>query len=233
MEAGRVLLMVPCYNEAKSIGPLLDEIEHENLACDVLVVDDGSDDDTHSVVAGRARCIRLATNLGIGGAVQTAARFAHEHDYDVCIQLDGDGQHPPGQVRVLLAAYRQEPADLIIGSRFLDSGGFRSSGTRRIGIAFIRVTIRLLYGQWVTDPTSGFRLLGRAAIRAFSSDYPVDFPEPISAASALSLGLRVRDIPVEMRPRAAGQSSIRGLKTAIYILRVIGYLLLMRVGRYL
>jgi glycosyltransferase involved in cell wall biosynthesis len=225
--------MIPCYNEGRGLGPLLDELGGLADTCDVLVVDDGSTDDTHAVASQRARCVRLPQNLGIGGAVQTAIRFADAHGYGFCLQLDGDGQHPPDQIEVMLRAYRESPANLLVGSRFLGSGGFRSTGARRLGIGILRGTIAALYGQTISDPTSGFRLMDRAAIRLFAAEYPVDYPEPISVAVALSRSLSVRETAVVMRPRVTGTSSIRGLRTAIYLLRVIGYLFLIRVGRYL
>ncbi len=229
----RLLLAIPCYNEAASIAGLLDEIQRQGLACDVLVIDDGSQDDTFALASARARCVRLPVNLGIGGAVQTGFRFAHQHDFDLCLQIDGDGQHPPEMVPALLAAYRRSPANIIIGSRFLEAGGFQSSWARRIGIAIVRGCLRLLFGSRVTDPTSGLRLLDRKAIELFAAEYPTDFPEPISIAVASCHGLSVREIPARMRPRATGRSSIRGLKAASYVLRVVGYLLLTRVARSL
>jgi glycosyltransferase involved in cell wall biosynthesis len=172
-------------------------------------------------------------NLGIGGAVQTGIKYARDHDYDLCVQVDGDGQHPPGHIKILVDSYRAEPANLIIGSRFLHRAGFKSTWRRRFGIRVIRSAIRFLYGHTLTDPTSGFRLMDRAAIRIFSRDYPQDFPEPISAAVALRQGLTIREVPVDMRCRQAGTSSIDGWHSLWYMLRVVGYLTLLRVGTWI
>lgn len=228
----RILLAVPCYNEAANIGALLDEIAALGQPYDVLVVDDGSTDGTFEAARGKARCLRLSANLGIGGAVQTAVIYAHRRGYDFCIQIDGDGQHPPSEIASLLAAHAAAPAALTIGSRFLGEERYAQSRLRRWGAGVIRRAIAWLWGREITDPTSGMRLMDRRAIALFAGDYPDDFPEPISIARALEKGLAVRETAVRMRPRRGGQSSIRGLATAAYVCRVLGYLLLIRLGRF-
>src|SRR5712664_2962448 len=114
----RVLLMIPCLNEEASIVPLLHEIRALGEGYETVVVDDGSSDDTYRVASQHSTCLRLPMNLGIGAAVQTGIKYAWEHRYDLCIQVDGDGQHPPGQIKSLVDSYRDAPANLIIGSRF-------------------------------------------------------------------------------------------------------------------
>jgi glycosyltransferase involved in cell wall biosynthesis len=163
--------------------------------------------------------------------VQTGIKYAVAHDYDCCVQVDGDGQHPPAQVRALIDAWRADPANLVIGSRFLGDGAFRSTWARRLGILTIRRTLALLYGHAITDPTSGLRLLDRAAMRAFAREYPADFPEPVSLALALRQGLRIREIPVTMRPREGGTTSIGGLRPLGYMARVVGQLAIIRLRR--
>lgn len=229
----RVLLIIPCYNEASSVGTLLREIQALNAGYHTIVIDDGSRDETFAVASQLSPCLKLAANLGIGGAVQTGIKYALEHDYDLCIQIDGDGQHPPSQIRSLLESYRASPANLIIGSRFLSESDFKSTHLRRVGIQVIRTVIYWLFGRAITDPTSGLRLMDKKAIRLFSSEYSRDFPEPISIAVALERGLIVREIPVQIRLREHGRSSIAGLKTLAYVLRVVGYLILNRLGRNL
>jgi glycosyltransferase involved in cell wall biosynthesis len=229
----RVLLMIPCYNEANNVGKLLEEIRQQGTNFDTIVVDDASTDNTYHIVKQYSPCIKLCSNLGIGGAVQTAIKYALENNYDICIQVDGDGQHPPSEVEKLVNQYRKKPANLLIGSRFLTEGEFKSSAVRRIGITIISIVIALLYGRKITDPTSGLRLMDRNAIRLFSKDYPHDFPEPISLTIALEQGMKVVEVPVNMKSRKHGLSSIAGFKTAAYMLRVIGYILLTRIGRYI
>jgi glycosyltransferase involved in cell wall biosynthesis len=228
----RVLLIVPSYNEAANISAVLGEIALLRPACDVVVVDDGSTDGTSSRVIPPAVCLRHVCNLGIGAAVQTGVRYARQHDYALALQVDGDGQHPPDQVATLLAAYRNEPADVIVGSRYLGPGNFRSTMGRRIGSRVIGWTLKRLYGgPLVTDPTSGMRLFGARAIALFADRYPHDYPEPISLAWALREGFTVREVPVTMRARASGQSSIGGIRRLSYMIRVVSYILLSRAGQ--
>jgi len=229
----RVLIIIPCYNEGLNINELLNEINQLNAGYSTVVVDDGSEDDTYAIASRLSTCVRLVANIGIGGAVQTGIKYAYEHGYDLCIQCDGDGQHLPEEIGVLIDSYRSSPANLIIGSRFISGSTFRSTWARRFGIRIISYAIRLLFGVRLTDPTSGFRLMDIKAIRLFSAQYPHDFPQPISAAIAIEEGFTVREVPVNMRPRKYSRSSIRGIKTLAYMLRIIGYLILIRLGRHI
>ena len=163
--------------------------------------------------------------------MQVAIKYACEYNYETCIQVDGDGQHPPDQIKVLVESYRKSPANLIIGSRFLSNENYMSTWARRLGIKSISHAIKLLYNCKVSDPTSGFRLMDRKAIHLFSTQYPYDFPEPISIATALERCLTIREIPLNMRARRHGKSSISGLMSLSYMLRVVGYLILTRIGR--
>jgi len=227
------ILIIPCYNEEKNVGKLLREIQDLKLAYDTLVIDDGSQDNTYAVASQLSPCVKLLTNLGIGGAVQTGIKYALQHNYELCVQIDGDGQHPPSQVYHLIESYLTSPANLIIGSRFLREKGFKSTWKRRLGIKIISRVIQWLFKHKITDPTSGLRMMDRKAIQLFSTEYPHDFPEPISLAVALERGLRVREVAVNMRSREQGFSSITGIKSFLYMIRVIGYLILVRMGRHL
>jgi glycosyltransferase involved in cell wall biosynthesis len=227
----RVLLIVPCYNEEGSVGELLDELNGLKLGCDSLVIDDGSTDRTYEIAYSRAKVVRLVHNLGIGGAVQTGIKFAARGNYDFCIQIDGDGQHPPSHVVGLLNAYRTKPANLIVGSRYAGGRAAGSTLTRRLGSRLIGLALRVLFrGQPLTDPTSGMRLMDRKAIAHFAHHYPQDFPEPISLAWALRSGLTVSESPVQMRSRRVRTSSINGLKPLAYMVRVLGYILMARIA---
>lgn len=224
-----MLLIVPCYNEQSSVTTLLREVADLGEGFDVLVVDDGSEDDTFAVARCLSPVVRLARNLGIGGAVQTGIKYAARYDFDFCVQVDGDGQHPPRHVSTLLQAYAKDPADIIVGSRFLGYQSFRSTWTRRLGGRAIAWALNHLFLNCnISDPTSGMRLMDRQAIRFFSRHYPCDFPEPISLAWALRAGMRVRDVAVEMRAREHGRTSIAGIKPLIYMFRVLGYIVLAR-----
>lgn len=226
-QTARVLLILPCYNEAGSIGTLLTEIASLGLGYDTVVIDDGSSDDTHTIASNLSPCVRLLENLGIGGAVQTGIRYAQRNGYDFCVQIDGDGQHPPGQVARLLAAYKPGKANLVVGSRYLSADTFRSTFARRLGGEVIGRSIGFLFGiKRLTDPTSGMRLMDRAAIEFFAVRYPHDYPEPISLAWALQYGLGVTEVPVQMRAREHGSSSIAGPQTFAYMVRVLSYIAL-------
>lgn len=224
----RVLVVIPCYNESRSIRAVLEQVHALNLPLDTLVIDDGSQDDTSKQARPLSKCIRLVMNLGIGGAVQTGLRYARDHDYDYCVQVDGDGQHPPGQIPLLLQAAQDTGANLVVGSRFLETRGYNSTALRRLGIGLIAWSFRVLFNIPITDPTSGFRVYDAAAINLFAREYPQDFPEPVSIGYALTAGLKVRETPVEMRERAHGSSSIGGMKNLAYMIRVLGNLLLVR-----
>lgn len=229
----RVLLIIPCFNEEASIGGVLNEIAATGRNYHTLVVDDGSSDATSAIARCRSPVARLAQNLGIGGAVQTGIKYAARRGFDFCVQIDGDGQHDPRAIETLLNAYREDPANITIGSRFIDNAGFCSTRMRRAGIRLIVLALNSLFssGGRITDPTSGMRLLDRSAIAFFAKAYPADFPEPISLAWAMRAGLTVNEVPVKMRARETGVSSIDGLKSASYMIRVLGYILLARLVR--
>ena len=232
MKSPRVLLIIPCYNEQGAIAELLQEIADLCQGFEVLVIDDGSSDDTFLIAKSLSPTVRLLRNLGIGGAVQTGIKYAKRHDFDFCVQVDGDGQHPPDQVSRLLEAYAKNPAEIVVGSRFLSNDTFRSTWSRRIGGQTIARALNCLFSECrVSDPTSGMRLMDRRAIQFFARYYPHDFPEPISLAWALRAGMEVRDVPVEMRARGYGLSSIVGIKPLAYMFRVLGYILLARLKR--
>jgi glycosyltransferase involved in cell wall biosynthesis len=230
--SSRVLIIIPCFNEEASVGGLLSEIAATGRGYHTLVVDDGSSDATSAVASCRSPVARLAQNLGIGGAVQTGIKYAARQDFDFCIQIDGDGQHDPREIEALLKAYESQSTNIVIGSRFIDNDGFRSTRLRRLGSRLIGFALNNVFsGSRITDPTSGMRLLDHHAIAFFARRYPVDFPEPISLAWAMRAGLGVSEAPVKMRARQTGASSIDGFKTVNYMIRVIGYILLARLTR--
>ena len=233
MNSSRVLLVIPCYNEQDSIGPLLEEI----AACgeySTIVIDDGSHDSTYRIASQHSPTIKLIRNLGIGGAIQTGIMYAERSGFELCIQLDGDGQHPPSEIAKLLDAYRETHHALIVGSRYLQNNTFRSTRTRRMGSQMIAYLLNSLFPNCsISDPTSGLRLMDRRAIELFARQYPYDYPEPISLALALKEGLSVSEVPVMMRAREHGNSSISGLKTVAYMIRVLGYIILARIIRFM
>jgi glycosyltransferase involved in cell wall biosynthesis len=217
----RILVVTPAYNEVDNIGDVVHSVKRALPMVDVLVVDDGSRDDT--ALAARqagALVVRLPYNLGIGGAVQTGYLFALEQGYDVAVRIDGDGQHDPLYIPVLLALLEENVCDFVIGSRFIGPSLFRSPLTRQLGIKWFARVISLLIGQTVTDPTSGFCAANRAVIECFARAYPQDYPEPEALVMLHRLALRSREVPVEMNVRQGGRSSITSWRSIYYMLKV-------------
>ena len=216
------LAIVPALNEERAIGSVIDEIKAFDPTFDVLVIDDGSYDKTaENAAAHGARVVRLPYNLGIGGSVQTGFRYAFTRGYDLVARVDGDGQHDPSQLSSLMPVVLADQADICVGSRFAGAGGYRSSGVRRVGIRILAGTVSLLTGQRVTDTTSGFQVLNRRAIALFAQDYPHDYPEVEAAVMLHKHRLRLAEVPVTMRERAHGNSSITALRSVYYMTKVL------------
>jgi glycosyltransferase involved in cell wall biosynthesis len=226
----RVLIIVPAYNEERSLPALAEKLRASAPDSDVCVIDDGSSDATAKAAAGHGFAVLPSPiNLGIGGAVQTGYLWARERGYDVAVQMDADGQHDPAELETLLAPLRRREASLVIGSRFLSAGGFRSTALRRAGIRYLSWFLRLRCGARVSDPTSGYRAADRRAIELFARSYPSDYPEPESIAVAVRNGLRVGEVPIRMAERAHGESSITAWRTLYYLVKVSLALILLPV----
>lgn len=215
----RVLVVVPAYNEQESILSTVQKIR--DCGYDYVVVNDGSKDATLELCRKNGlNVLDLPQNLGIGGAVQAGHKYAQRFGYDVDIQVDGDGQHDPTYIPRLVDLI-ENGADLAIGSRFIEkTDGFQSTVMRRVGIQWLSFWLRLFTGERLTDPTSGFRACGRRAIDLFCEDYPIDYPEPESIAHAIRWGLKVEEAPVSMLERQGGTSSIGGLSSIYYMIKV-------------
>ena len=216
------IAIVPAYNEQEAIGGVIDELRAFDAELDVLVIDDASHDGTARVAEQHgARVVSLPFNLGIGGAVQTGFCFAARDAYELAVRVDGDGQHNPSELGELIRVVASGEADICVGSRFVGGEGYRSSATRRVGIRILARTVSLLTGQRVTDATSGFQALNRKAIALFAVDYPHDYPEVEAAVMVHKHRLRMREVPVQMRERAAGRSSITALRSIYYMAKVL------------
>ena len=231
---GRLVAVVPAWNEEGAIGQVVDEIRSFDSSIDVVVVDDASTDATAEVAeAHGAAVLRLLFNVGIGGAVQTGFRHARDEGYEIAVRLDGDGQHDASELGKLLAPIRAGEADLVIGSRFVDpDGGYRAPFARRLGIRVFARLVSVLGGQRVTDTTSGFNALNRTGIELFARDYPHDYPEVEATLVALRSGLRLEQVQVDMRERQAGTSSITFVRSVYYIVKVMLALLVASLRRY-
>jgi glycosyltransferase involved in cell wall biosynthesis len=230
----RTIAVVPAWNEADAIGRVVDEIRAANGSLDVVVVDDASSDDTAAVAEPHdATVISLLFNVGIGGAVQTGFKYARAGGYDRAVRLDGDGQHDPADLVKVLAPVERGEADLVVGSRFLDSNGsYRPPLARRLGIRVFARLVSILGGQRVTDTTSGFLAMNRVGIELFAREYPHDYPEVEATLVALRSGLRLTQVQVEMRERETGSSSITFVRSLYYMVKVMLALLVASLRRY-
>jgi glycosyltransferase involved in cell wall biosynthesis len=217
----RTAAVVPAYNEAGSIHAVVSEIRAVDAELEVVVIDDGSTDATDSIAAAAgATVLRLPYNLGIGAAVQTGLQYAAEHDFDAAVQIDGDGQHDAAELERLLAPIRTGRADIAVGTRFAGPRAYRASLARRIGIALFAGLVSLIVRQRVTDTTSGFRAMNRRGIRLFAADYPHDYPEVEATVLVHRHGLRMVEVPVAMRQRESGRSSITAFRSLYYMGKV-------------
>jgi glycosyltransferase involved in cell wall biosynthesis len=217
----RVLAIVPAFNEEDSIAQVVSEIQAAGSGIDVLVVDDGSSDQTaQRAEAAGARVARLPFNVGIGGAVQTGYRMAWAEGYDIACQVDGDGQHPADQLPRLLEGV-SGGANYVVGSRFIEQTEYRASRSRRSGMIVLSWVVSRIVGKRVTDTTSGFRAADRSAICLFAGHYPHDYPEVEALVMAARDGLSVAEVSVDMRDRMAGRSSITPLRSIYYMFKVL------------
>ncbi len=220
----RRLAVVPAYNEEQTVGGVVAALRRHAPDWDVLVIDDGSIDDTaaNAALAG-ARVVSHPFNLGIGGAVQSGFRFARDEDYDLMVQVDGDGQHDPGEISKLTGLREHEPGiDMVCGSRFLSPDNrYPAPISRRTGIHLFAFLLSRIVGQRISDPTSGFRLYNKSAIGLFARDYPHDYPEVEAVLMLHHHRLTMREVPVHMYERGGGRSSIRSGKSAYYMIKVL------------
>jgi glycosyltransferase involved in cell wall biosynthesis len=218
----RCVAVVPAYNEAESIAQVIEEIRAFDPDFAVVVVDDGSTDCTSRIAreAG-AHVLTLPFNLGIGGAVQTGYQYARDEGYDVAVQVDGDGQHDPAQIPLLLAPLIDDRADMVVGTRFAGERRYRAPFARRLGIGIFARVVSWIVRQRVTDTTSGFRAVNRRGIALFAAEYPPDYPEVESTVLVHRAGLRLLEVPVAMRVRAGGRSSIRVFDSVYYMIKVL------------
>jgi glycosyltransferase involved in cell wall biosynthesis len=222
LEALRLLVIVPALNEEHSLANVIAEIRSVDPRFEIVVVDDGSADGTSRVAAASgAIVVKLPYNIGIGGAVQTGYKYALERGFDIAVQVDGDGQHDPREIPRLLEPLLDGRADMVVGSRFAPGGGYRGTPLRRIGIHIFAAVVSLMVRARVTDTTSGFRAVNRKAIRLFALDYPPDYPEVEATVLLVRHKLQMLEVPVQMRVRETGASSITALSSVYYMIKVL------------
>lgn len=227
------LIIIPAYNESDSIKNTVNDIVTNAPEFDYIVINDCSTDNTADICKNNNfNFLSLPINLGIGGAVQTGYMYAEKYGYDIAVQVDGDGQHDPSFLETMAEELEKEKLDMVIGSRFISKEGFQSSGVRRIGIKYFTALIKLFTGKKITDPTSGLRMINREIIILFANDYPNDYPEPESVVSIIKRGKKIKEIPVIMRERQGGVSSISIKKSVYYMIKVTLAILIEKIRKY-
>lgn len=222
MNFPKTLVIIPALNEADSIAHVIGLIQQHAPWADIAVINDGSTDDTRAIATTcGAIVLNMPYNVGIGAAVQTGFLYAAQHGYEVTVQNDGDGQHNPQEIPLLVSDLIASGSDLVVGSRYIEDRGYITPMARKVGIVILARIISLITRQQFTDPTSGFRASSQRTIRLCARTYPHDYPEPEAVVLLHRAGLRLREIPVTMNPRYGGKSSITPIKSGVYMLKVI------------
>jgi len=234
MKSSEVAILVPAFNEEKSLPDTLDSLKKGFKPSQIVVINDGSEDATPlSAREAGVRVIDMPVNMGIGVTMQTGYRFALRNGFKYAVQCDADGQHRPEEIPLLIKGMESSGADMVIGSRFVDreAAGFKSLFLRRQVIRFFSGWINMLTGYKVHDVTSGFRLVNRRIMELFAQEYTFDFPEPESIILTARRGHKVVEVPVAMRSRQGGVSSIGFFTGLYYMVKVTLGLLLTRVRK--
>lgn len=218
----RLLVIIPAYNEEASLAKVIGDVWTAVPEAEIVVINDGSYDRTPQVArSAGAHVVNLPYNLGIGAAMQTGFMFADENGFDYAVQVDGDGQHDPREIAVILEPVMRGEADVVIGSRYIEDRGYVTPKARRMGIIILAHYISLLTRRKATDTTSGFRASNRRVIELCARYYPSDYPEPESLVLFRQMGFTVQERPVTMNARYGGISSITPLRSANYMVKVM------------
>ena len=218
----KTLAIMPAWNEEAVIGNTITELRATCPDVDLLVVNDGSTDQTARIArAAGAKMLTLPYNLGVGGAMRAGFKYAYRYHYDRAIQVDADGQHDPRDIDLVLAGL--DAANISIGARFAQRDSYHVHGPRRCAMSFLAFVVSRLAHTPLTDVTSGFRAADRVAIEQYCRHYPTEYLGDTidSLVVAIRSGLTVSQVAVEMRPRQAGRPSNNPVKSAIYLLRSV------------
>jgi hypothetical protein len=220
---GQAMVIIPAFNEEGAIAEVVREVRSTVPGLPVVVIDDCSSDSTRYVAkTAGAEVLSVPHHLGLGGCVQTGYKLAYELGYDYVVRIDGDGQHDPAFIPVILDKLRSSDCDMVIGSRFADgAGGEHTSWPRALGIGLFRLILRPILGQVVHDPTSGYVGVKRSALAVFSMSFPLDYPEIEALVVLQRKRFRFEEVPCRMRPRQSGRSSITAVKSLYYIIHVL------------
>lgn len=219
-----VLIIIPAYNESENIINVIDSLSTQNSDWDTLVINDGSTDDTGELASqtGKTYVINLPIKLGIGSCVQTGFKFARQHHYEYALRFDGDGQHKACEINKLLEIIENKQADIAIGSRFCKKPlSFKTTPLRYFGITVFKIVNSILIDQKITDNTSGFRAYNQKAINFLAEHYPADYPEPEAVILLGRNEFRLKESYTEMEYRQGGKSSISGISTIYYMIKVL------------
>ena len=228
----KAIVIVPAYNEQDNIRNTLKDLRENGAGADILVMNDCSTDRTEEILKEEGvDYLSFPVNLGIGGGVQAGYQYARDNGYEIAIQFDGDGQHEAKYLKDLMAPLISGEADIAIGSRFVEHEGFQSSGARRLGIGILSRLIRVLCGVKVLDVTSGMRAVNRRFIEEYAEHYAQDYPEPEALLYAGLRKARIREVPVQMKERAGGKSSISAVKSVYYMIKVSLALIIGRITK--
>jgi glycosyltransferase involved in cell wall biosynthesis len=218
----QLLILIPAFNEVGAIAGIVSEVRDLLPDVPILVVDDASTDGTHqSAESAGANVLRLPYHLGLGGGVQAGYKLAYELGYEYVIRVDGDGQHDPKYIPDLLKALRDSGCHMVIGSRFRNGNGAHTSIVRAMGIWFFRLVLRPILGRPVSDPTSGFVGVNRQALQVFTGSFPLEYPEIEALVVLQRRRFQFQEVPVRMRPRKTGRSTITAVKSLYYIFHVL------------
>jgi glycosyltransferase involved in cell wall biosynthesis len=219
----KILIVIPAFNEEEQIATVILQVKQQVPGAEILVVNDGSSDGTEQeALACGATVLSHPFNMGYGVALQTGYKYARRYGFDYVLQMDGDGQHDPQFLRTLLAEAKEGKVDVVIGSRFLGGGEYHVPLLRRAGMLLFGFIASQLSRQKITDPTSGYQVLGRRAIEFYTRDgFPGDYPDADVLVMLHRAGLRMREIPVAMRPNSNGRSMHSGLKPLYYIYKML------------
>lgn len=216
----KLLVVIPAWNEQASIAKTIEAVRASKVVCDVVVVDDGSTDDTAKIAAqSGAKVLQLPFNLGVGGAMRTGFIYAQRHGYEAVVQVDADGQHPPEQIHLLTDALAD--ADIVIGSRFKNKGSYEVKGPRAWAMKILAAALSRISGTKLTDVTSGFRAANSRAINQYVVFYPVEYLGDTveSLVAATRSGLKVSEVAVHMHPRRGGEPSHNAIKSTVQLIR--------------
>lgn len=228
----KILVIIPAYNEELNIKKVVDNLVRNFSQYDYLIVNDGSSDNTQKICKeNNYNYISLPNNLGIGGGMQTGYQYAVQEDYDIAIQYDGDGQHNAEYIENLIKPIINGEANMIIGSRFIENEGFRTSFMRRLGINILKCVIKICTNVWITDATSGFRATDKKLTKFYSEHYAQDYPEPEAIVEALVHRFKIKEVPVIMNERIGGVSSINSIKSVYYMIKVSLAIVICRISR--